>query len=271
MSLTERNAPRVTDPAPLPESMIGRMTAVLDCFSDGIPALTLTGICTRTGLPKSTASRIIGDLVEYGYLERNGASISLGIRVFELGQQAARPRALKQVAIPRMAELRRATGNTVHLAVLEEATVVYIEILHSHTSPQLPSRVGGRLPAFATGVGKALLAFSPAHVVDRAVSRGLWKIGPNTITDPEVLRTHLAEIREAGVATEVEESSAGISCVAAPIMSSLHGAPIGPIAAISASGWRDRLDIEHIAPIVRGVAGALSDEVRRLPALNSAR
>lgn len=242
--------------------MIGRMSLILDCFTDGTASLTLTEICERTGLAKSTASRITNDLIEYDYLERSGASLSLGIRVFELGQQAARPRRLKLLAQPRMAELRRATANTVHLAILEDTTVVYIEILQSSVSPQLPSRVGGRLPAFATGVGKALLAYAAPDVIDRVLARGLWKVGPNTITDPERLLEQLREIRTSGIATEDQESGAGISCVAAAVFG------LGtdePVAAISVSGWTDRLDIPAAAPLVRGVASALSDEVRRNP------
>lgn len=245
--------------------MIGRMTAILDCFMGGAPTLTLSEICEQTGLAKSTASRITNELVQFGYLERYGASMSLGIRVFELGQQAARPRSLKALALPRMAELRRATGNTVHLAVLEDTTVVYIEILHSSTSPRLPSRMGGRLPAFATGVGKALLAFAPPELVDRVIENGLWKVGPNTITDPQRLRDALAEIREAGVGTEIEESGPGISCVAAAIIG--VGREV-PVAAISVSGWSERLNIPQAVPVVRGVARALSSEARRLPQLN---
>jgi IclR family acetate operon transcriptional repressor len=250
-------------PASPTDTMIGRVSAVLDCFLDGRPSLTLTQICERTALPKSTASRITSELVEHSYLERHGSYLSLGIRVFELGQQAARPRSLKILALPRMAELRRATGHTVHLAILEDITVVYIEILASSASPRLPSRVGGRLPAFATGVGKVLLAFSPAGVTERIISRGLYKIGPNTITEPDELRETLRGIRSVGVAAEIEESGPGISCVAAPILDSRSRA----IAAISVSGWRDRLDVAAATPVVRGVAVALSEEVRRIPQL----
>ncbi len=239
--------------------MLGRVTLILDCFTTGALALTLGEIVERTGLPKSTASRITNDLIALGYLERHGTSLSLGIRVFELGQHAARPRALKTLAQPRMAELRRATRSTVHLAVLEDTTVVYIEILASSASPALPSRVGGRLPAFATGVGKALLAFSPPDVVDRVLERGLWRVGPRTITDPDRLRAALAEVRTAGFATEEEESGPGVSCVAAPLFGPGGDAPI---AAVSVSGWSDRFDLNAAAPLVRGVAAALSDEFR---------
>jgi IclR family acetate operon transcriptional repressor len=263
MNPTDRNAARGEPGLAPPESMIGRISLVLDCFTEGQPTVTLSEICERTGLPKSTASRITSELVDYSYLERHGAALSLGIRVFELGSQAARPRSLKVLALPRMAGLRRATGHTVHLAVLEEATVVYIEILPSSSSPRLPSRVGGRLPAFATGVGKALLAYSSSSVVDQVIARGLWKVGPNTITDVTALQSSLKAIRAAGVATEEQESGSGISCVAAPILGALDR----PIAAISVSGWSDRLDVAGSIPVVQGVAEALSADVRRRPQL----
>lgn len=246
--------------------MIGRISLILDCFTDGTQSLTLTGICERTRLAKSTASRIVAELVEYGYLERMGSSLALGIRVFELGQQAARPRSLKLMAQPRMAELRRATGSTVHLAVLEETTVVYIEILASSASPGLPSRVGGRLSAYATGVGKAMLAYADPELVERVIARGLTRLGPHTITDPQRLREELRAVRDAGMATEQQESGEGISCVAAPVFGRGRDRPV---AAVSVSGWSDRLDLAAAIPLVRKVAGALSDGVRELPAFAS--
>lgn len=263
---TERNTVDEAPAVASPTSMIGRVSMVLDCFSDGTPAIALGEIARRTGLAKSTTSRITNELVDYGYLERQGPNLSLGIRIFELGQQAARPRSLRLLALPRMAELRRATGSTVHLAVLEETTVVYIEILHSSTSPRLPSRVGGRMPAFATGVGKALLAHSPPELTNLVIARGMWKVGPNTITDSDRLREDLDGIRCSGYATEVEESGPGISCVAAPIVGRGRSAPV---AAISVSGWSERLDVDRAVPIIRGVASALSEEVRLLPQLSS--
>ncbi|NED58929.1 helix-turn-helix domain-containing protein, partial [Micromonospora aurantiaca] len=87
------------------------------------------------GLPKSTAHRIALDLAEAGLLERDGARVRLGLRLFEIGQRVPRQRVLRDAAVPYMSDLREATRQTVHLAVLEGTEVVYVEILGSPGGP----------------------------------------------------------------------------------------------------------------------------------------
>src|SRR6185437_10481707 len=132
-------------------------------------------------------------------------------------ERAARPQQLRRLALASMSDLRSATRQTVHLAVLDGTDVVYVTKLRSRTAPQLGSRVGGRLPAYATAVGKALLAFAGDEAVDRVVEAGLRPLGPGTITGAGRLREELAAIRETGIAYEAEESGPGVACAAAPV------------------------------------------------------
>jgi IclR family acetate operon transcriptional repressor len=180
-----------------------------------------------------------------------------------LGETAARPRDLRKVALASMSDLRNAVNLTVHLAVLERGEVVYIEILPARGTPRLPSRVGGRMPAHATGVGKALLAHSDSEIVDEIVDGGLRKVGPRTITDPGRLRRELARIRSTGIAYEREESGPGIACAAAFI----RGASGEPVAAISAAGWDADFDVRRVGFAVQTAAMAISREVERRPGL----
>ncbi|MEV0168664.1 helix-turn-helix domain-containing protein [Nonomuraea fuscirosea] len=136
-----------------------RIAAILSAFSPGDNLLGATQIARRTSLPRSTVHRLAADLVSCGLLERHGTGIRLGLRLFELGQRVPRRRLLRQAALPYMADLREATGQTVHLAVIEGSDVVYLEILEALDSPNLPSALGGRLPAAATGAGRR---FSPS-------------------------------------------------------------------------------------------------------------
>jgi IclR family acetate operon transcriptional repressor len=149
---------RVSDPTG-GVSIIERMTAVLGTFSAN----------HDRGLPKSTTSRLVAGLVRHGYLQRDGQEVSVGLRLFELGTLSAQPNALRSLAMPTMSELRKATMQTVHLSILEGTDVLYIGILRGRESSALLSRVGGRLPAHATGAGKALLAFAPPEVVRRVI------------------------------------------------------------------------------------------------------
>jgi IclR family acetate operon transcriptional repressor len=239
--------------------MISRVSEVLHAYQHDERAMTISELARRTGIPKASTSRIVSEMLEYGFLERDGNEIRLGIRLFELGQQASRPTHLRKFAHPHMTELMKATGQTVHLAVLEGAEVVYIQILRSRLTPPLPSRLGGRLPAYATGVGKALLAFAPSELVDEVCAGELSPLGPRTITDPALLRRELDAIRANRVAYEREESTANVGCAAAPIINASGVA----IAALSVSVHLNMTDLTKMGPAVSTVAMALSREAAK--------
>ena len=156
-----------------------------------------------------------------------------------------------------MTDLRDATGQTVHLAVLEGADVVFIAILRGEPTAKPLARIGGRLPAHATALGKAILAFSPQDVVERVAHGGLEQRTPHTISEPSALLHELAEIRRSGVATEREECATDRSCIASPILG-LGGAPI---AAISVAGSVEAMMPDRIAPAVRAAGMTLSRRI----------
>lgn len=241
-------------------TMISRVSDVLKVFQARDRSLSVSEIGRRAGIPKASVSRIISELVEFGFLERDDDKVQLGLRLFELGQHANRSTDLRKFTMPSMTELMKATGQTVHLAVLEGTEVVYIQILRSRSTPPLPSRVGGRLPAYATGVGKALLAFAPEETLAQLFEQPLVAIGPNTITDPILLRNELNAIRANRLAFERQESSPDLGCAAAPILDAQGIA----IAAISVSVRLDVTDLSKMGPAVSAVAMALSRETNRL-------
>jgi DNA-binding IclR family transcriptional regulator len=189
-----------------------------------------------------------------GFIERCGNKVGLGLRLFEWGERASRRRSLREVALPFMADLREATHQTIHLAVLDGSEVVYVEILRSTNAPWLPSQVGGRLPAHATGVGKALLAAAPPEVFDRAIATGLPMVGPRTLRNPKLLKQQLSRVASAGIAYEIQESAHGVVCVAAAITETDGRA----VAAVSASGWAGKVDIRRVASAVRTAALSIS-------------
>lgn len=245
-----------------PIAMVDRIASIVNFVADQREPVSVSEVARRTGLPKSTVSRIVHSLIPHGLLEFQDDGIVLGLRFFELGEQACRPRSLRRLTYAHMEGLRRVTGQTVHLAVLDLIHVVYIEILRSRNTPALPSRVGGRVPAHATAVGKAILAFSPPEVTEKLIEGGLEKVGPRTITDPDALRAALWKIRANGVAVEVEESGRGAACVAAPI---LVGEGKEPIAAISVSGLAGELDLQACGRALRDATAALRRQAVSLP------
>lgn len=235
-------------------SFLRRVAAVLNAFHPDDDGLGAAELARRTGLPKSTVHRIAVGLVEAGLLERRGAQVRLGLKLFEIGQRVPRQRVLREAALPYMSDLREATRQTVHLAVLEGHEVVYVEILPSPGGPDFPSRVGGRLPAQITGVGKAILAFSPPETIRAVLEHGLPRVSERSITAPGLLARELARIRREGVAFDREESGPGIVCAASPVLAP-DGSALG---ALSVSGWSSRMRLRRVAPAVHTAALALS-------------
>ena len=234
------NAVASVEPA-TPTAVIDRISLVLDAF-EGPGRLTLAQIVRRTGLPRSSAHRMLERLVQLRWLRRSGRDYELGMRLVELGSLAVHQDRLVRAAGPLLAELHRATGLVVHLAVLDGADVVYLEKVGDQTIGALPTRVGARQPAHCTAVGKAILAYSDE---DTAVDLQARKT-KYSIASSSQLAVELAKVRAHGVAFEREESLLGFGCVAAPI-----GSPGEAVAAVSVCGPMNRMmfDQRLAAPV----------------------
>ncbi|MGV0834163.1 IclR family transcriptional regulator [Mycolicibacterium thermoresistibile] len=221
-----------------PSAVIDRISLVLDAF-DGPGRLTLAQVVRRTGLPRSSAHRMLERLVQLRWLRRDGRDYELGMRLVELGSLAVHQDRLHKAAIPRLHELHAATGLVVHLAVLDGSDVVYLEKIGNRLAAALPTRVGGRRPANCAAVGKAMLAYAEQ---DGALSGSdlLPRCTKYSIASQTQLRQELAKVRAHGIAFDREESLPGFGCVAAPI-----GDPGEAVAAISVCGPMNRMVFDH--------------------------
>ena len=229
-------------------SQLERADVILEAFDARHEDLTLLGLVERTGLPKTTVHRTVKKMLELGWVQCRDGRYTIGIRLFERAVLAARPISLRAAALAPMQALRTATLETVHLAVLDGTQVVYLEKLTGHRPIGTSSRVGGRLPALCTALGKVLMAFraeGPWSAVDVPVART-----EHTLTDPVEIRRVLARVRREGVAYDREEGDLGVHCVAAPVT-----APDGAcVAALSVTGPAGRLDFCRLAPAVSAAA-----------------
>jgi DNA-binding IclR family transcriptional regulator len=229
------------NPAATPTAVIDRVSLVLDAF-EGPGRLTLAQIVRRTGLPRSSAHRMLERLVQLRWLRRNGRDYELGMRLVELGSLAVHQDRVHNAAAPLLQELHRATGLVVHLAVLDGSDVVYLDKVGDRLAAAIPTRVGGRQPAQCTAVGKAILADTDGHpTVDLGARKTRYSIGTAA-----QLAAELTTVRGRGVAFDREESLAGFGCVAAPI-----GAPGEAVAAVSVCGPMNRMmfDQRLVAPV----------------------
>jgi DNA-binding IclR family transcriptional regulator len=235
-------------------SVTDRVFRVLDAFGDKDRSLSAAELMRRTGLPKSTAHRIIGDLVERGMLEREAGGFSLGLHLFELGCLVPPHRRLREVALPFMEDLYEATHEVVHLAIPQRSEVLYLVKITGHGGLPLPTRDGARMPMHATGLGKVILAFSSRTAVRQLLGGPLRALTPYTIVVPEVLLRELAEVARTGLAFDREEAMVGAVCVAAPIF--MPGSP--SLAAVSVTGPSHRFDPVGVASTVRLAAAAIT-------------
>lgn len=225
-------------PAETPTAVIDRISLVLDAF-DGPGRLTLAQIVRRTGLPRSSAHRMLERLVQLRWLRRSGRDYELGMRLVELGSLAVHQDRLVRAAGPLLGELHRATGLVVHLAVLDGADVVYLDKVGDRMVGAIPTRVGGRQPAHCTAVGKAILAYRDEET-DIDLGARLTKY---SISSAPQLATELAKVRAHGVAYEREESLLGFGCVAAPIGGPGEAQEV--IAAVSVCGPLNRMALDQ--------------------------
>ncbi|MGP3950018.1 IclR family transcriptional regulator [Streptomyces sp. 7N604] len=219
-SATSAIAPARPRPSP-PSSMIERMTLILDAFDPATPTLSLLELAERTGLPRSTVHRILDQMIRLRWLAHSAGGYRLGIRPLELGGLAADHSEIRDVVNPLLYELCQRTGFVSHLAVLDGREVVYLDKVGGRAAAHLPTRLGGRLPAHTTAVGKAILAsLDPSHVdaLYRPCRTRLPVRTPRTIRSIADLLGELEQVRlRHGVAMDNEESMTGISCVAAPL------------------------------------------------------
>lgn len=238
--------------------MLDKAALVLGTFPGG-SMMSLNDVCRQTGLARSTTHRLLVDLVDLGWVVRNGRHFELGMPLFELGERVAVKHRLRSAAMPFMQDLFAVTKWTVHLAVRDGTEVVYVEKLQGHMPLPLPSHIGGRLPLSCTGVGKALLAFDDTGIRSTVLSRPLHRLTSRSIVDPGVLEKQLDDIRRTGVAIEREEATTGGCCAASAIV--VSGAPV---AALSVSVPVDKFKPELLAPAVRTAALALSRVLSRV-------
>ena len=252
MTAAERRAPDRS-------TVLGKVLVVLHAFRPDDDAVSLAELGRRTDLSKSTLHRMAADLVQARLLDRVDGGYRLGGQLFELGMRASVERGLLEVAIPFMQDLYERTHETVHLGIREGIEVVYVEKIGGHRQATTPSRVGGRMPLYCTGLGKALLAYAPRDLLERVVAAGLQRQTPRTIIAPGLLRDELRRVVREGVAFEHEESAPGIVCVAAPVRDANEQA----LAAVSVTGPVTRFRPEQHVASVRAAADGITTTLAR--------
>ncbi|MFI7133114.1 IclR family transcriptional regulator [Nonomuraea sp. NPDC050153] len=203
---------------PAGRSVTSRVLSVLSAFSGECPRLSLSDISRRTAMPLTTAHRLVNELTSWGALERDrDGRYQIGLHLWEVGALAPRGLGLREAAMPYLEDLYEVTHQHVQLAVLDGADVLYLERISGRDAVAVHSRVGGRFPAHATGVGLALLAHAPAAAQEAYLAGPLAAFTDRTIADPWRLRCALAEVRRHGYVISDRQVTLDAVSVAAPV------------------------------------------------------
>lgn len=234
---------------------VARAIQIINYIAKNRNSASLTQISRGLSLSKSTIHGLISTLEKYDYVfqDQTTGLYQLGLKLFEMGQVVHDSMDLRAIAYPIIAALSEKYQETVHLAVLSGAEVVYIEKVDSSRSVRIISQIGGRNPTYCTGVGKVLLSTLPDTEVEGLIAQtGMKKMTPYTIDTMDKLKEDLADIRRKGYAYDLEEIELGLRCVAAPVKN--HRGTI--VAAISLAGPTGRMPGERMAELTKDVVGA---------------
>jgi IclR family acetate operon transcriptional repressor len=221
-------------------------------------ALTLQEAVLRTGIPKSTVFRIFSTLQHLGVLIRDESekSYRLGYGVPGLLTAGEDLETLRRAALPQMIRLRDRFGETVNLGKLQHDKVVYLEVVPSESALRFSERPGATVAVHASSLGRAILAFSPAAVVDGLIAgRPLAALTARAITAEPELRRELELVRRQGYSLEVEETALQAVCVGAPIL----GRNGEAVAALSLSGPIHRFRPQEDPQIVTALREAAAE------------
>lgn len=226
----------MSDHAPKTENVAAvlKVFAVIEALAEE-RRMSLAELAQRAMTSKTTAHRLVQTMVELGYVEQDAETEKYGLtlKLFSMGARSLTEKSdLMRVADQAMGVLSRATGEAINLGILDDRDqrVVYIHKYESAYSLSMKSTLGLRNPLHSTSLGKALLAWrDDDELRERLAKMDLVKLAPNTTTDPTALLEQLHLTRKRGFAEEIEESEAGVRCMAVPIFNYLGK----PIAAMS--------------------------------------
>ncbi|MFY1692105.1 IclR family transcriptional regulator [Plantactinospora sp. WMMB782] len=220
-----------------------RGLAVIRAFDADHPQLTLSEVARSTGLTRAAARRFLLTLVELGYMRTDGRLFSLRARILELGYAYLSSLSLPEVAQPHMESLVAQVHESCSMSVLDGDEVVYVARVPTKRIMTVAISVGTRFPAYATSMGRVLLAAQPARWLDDYLGTAeLRPLTRRTVTDPARLRTILTRIGNQGFAIVDQELEEGLRSLAAPI----RDADGAVIAALNVSARASRGSSEAI-------------------------
>jgi len=219
---------------------LDRGLAVIRAFGRGRERLSLSEVAKEAGLTRAAARRFLLTLVRLGYVRSDGREFSLRPRVLELGYAYLSGLAMPEIAAPYLEELVARVRESSSISVLDAGHIVYVARVPTKRIMTVAISVGTRFPAYATSMGRVLLAGLSEPDLDRYLAEAdLDPLTDRTVTDPGRLREIVRQAAGQGYAIVDQELEEGLRAIAAPI----HGAGGAVIAAINVSAHASRVSM----------------------------
>ena len=240
-----------------------RGLAVIRAFGPERPELRLSDVARETGLTRAAARRFLLTLVRLGYVRQNGSTFSLRPRVLELGYAYLSALSLPEVAMPHMETLVAEVNESSSVAVLDDLDIVYVARVPTRRIMTITIAVGTRLPAYATSMGRVLLAGLPPDALgDRLERVELEPLTPTTVSSVKALRERIDEVREAGWAAVDQELEQGVRSAAVPVRDGTKTV----VAALNVSVHATRMTMQglrrDVVPRLKRTAEAIEVDLR---------
>lgn len=250
-------------------STLERGLRVLRAFDHQRPEMQLSEVAAATKLSPAVARRCLNTLVQLGYVAQHGRRFLLRPEVLSFGSAYLASMNIEEVAGPHLQALRDETGDSASMAVLSGNDVLYLAHVSTNRRIRLGAGVGTRFPAYATSLGKVLLAFGGETAVDDYLaSAELAPLTEKSITSARELRTHLQAARKSGFASTQDELDYGIVSVAVPVL----GEDRKAAAAINCSTSTTRVSRDELVrtrvPLLQEAAREIEAALRRWPFLS---
>lgn len=238
-------------------SAISRAVQVLEAFDPSSNELALTQISARTGLPMATAHGIVTELIGLGLLERRGRDLILGVRLWELAVRAPGVVGLREHALPHLERVRDRLQQHAQLGILQDNEVLYLERLSAPESVVNWTKVGGRIPWYATSSGLVLVAESPTRLQEEVLGqpRPQFSVEPHPSSGD--LRPALAKVRREGHAVTRGYIHPDATAVAVPVKGPYGHAVAAFSVVVPTEGFQVGPVLEVLAPAARAVSAEL--------------
>jgi IclR family pca regulon transcriptional regulator len=235
------------DSAPDPSGQyvqsLARGLSVIRAFDGEHAEMTLSDLARRTGLTRATSRRFLLTLVELGYVKTDGRLFSLTARVLELGFSYLSALSLPEIAQPHLEQLAASIHESTSASVLDGTDIVYVARVPTRRIMSVRINIGTRFPAYATSMGRVLLAGLPeAELNEHLAGIDYSAITSHTVSSRAALEEELSRVREQGWAMLDQELEDGLRSIAAPIR---HGTGV-VLAAINVSTTTNSHTVESI-------------------------